>query len=613
MKLKKAPQAPAWLNGAILYQLRLDTFTPEGTFAAAEAKLEYIRSLGVSVIYLAPVYEANTDPREGCVKGRFCNFDVKEIDHPHPAFGTAEDFKRFVGSAHRLGMKVILEIVPHGVSRNSGLAKAHPEWFRKDADGNLAGTWGMYDFDWSNAEFTEYWVGNALRWIMDYGADGFRCDLEPEISGYDVFRRIREECRSRGKEILLISEMRNERMMTYDLEQVGVGNTHPTNGTNDYLYLHNIVDVCRAGKDLALGGSERFYTIAMSNHDCSHYNLKMSPLRLGYEMMFSPFVPLLFAGDEFGNKTVLEGPECECIFFNPIDWAQAETNKEFIETFRKFSAIRKRYKELFWQNFDSIRNANIAKAETDLPLQAYVRYAGGVAAAVIGNPGKRKQQWKVLRGSWTEQYGELSQNTFDYGLMQLEGFFPSSPTIRVNILSNNTYDEFPLRQGGSGLSFGPYQVMFYTDRTLKILKYGEQIAVTKTAESVRHGIDVEIKADAAARTIAVHVGGAPVLSLFDAEYSDGGIFLCTDFAHTHYRDFRLYGADGQILFEDDFIGEPQAVTVGVGKKEAGLRSGIKKCLDPLSGREYELHEEEERYSFTCEIPGNDLFLAIIGE
>src|SRR5205085_2331156 len=88
---------------AVVYELHVGAFTPEGTFEAAEAKLPALADAGITVIELMPLSSFG---------GRFgWGYDGVLHFAPHAAYGTPDDLKRFVQRAHRLGLMVMLDVV----------------------------------------------------------------------------------------------------------------------------------------------------------------------------------------------------------------------------------------------------------------------------------------------------------------------------------------------------------------------------------------------------------------------------------------------------------------------------------------------------------------------
>ncbi len=86
-----------------MYEMHTGTFTPEGTFRAAIAKLPYLAELGVTVIEVMPVAQFGGE--------RGWGYDGVLLYAPHSAYGTPDDFKAFIDAAHGYGLSVVTDIV----------------------------------------------------------------------------------------------------------------------------------------------------------------------------------------------------------------------------------------------------------------------------------------------------------------------------------------------------------------------------------------------------------------------------------------------------------------------------------------------------------------------
>lgn len=95
-------QAPP-LASAVIYELHIGTFTPEGTFDGAIAKLDYLAQLGVTHVELMPVNQFS---------GRWgWGYDGVDLYAPHSAYGCPQALKRLVDACHSKGLAVILDVV----------------------------------------------------------------------------------------------------------------------------------------------------------------------------------------------------------------------------------------------------------------------------------------------------------------------------------------------------------------------------------------------------------------------------------------------------------------------------------------------------------------------
>ncbi|WP_193336655.1 malto-oligosyltrehalose trehalohydrolase [Devosia beringensis] len=156
---------------AVIYELHVGTFTPEGTFAAAMDRLDELADLGITAIEVMPVGQWSGK--------RGWGYDGVLPYAPHPAYGTPDAFKAFVDHAHGLGMMVILDIVMnHFGSEGAHLHSLAPEFFAPERHT----PWGAaIHFDLPAVR--EFWIACASMWIADYRLDGLRFDAVHEITG----------------------------------------------------------------------------------------------------------------------------------------------------------------------------------------------------------------------------------------------------------------------------------------------------------------------------------------------------------------------------------------------------------------------------------------------
>ena len=154
------------LKSAVLYELHVGTFTPEGTFAAAETKLEALKDLGVTHVELMPV---NAFPgRQGW------GYDGVDLFAPHEPYGGPDGLKHLVDACHRHGLAVLLDVVyNHLGPAGNYLGKFGPYFTQSHHT-----PWGdaVNLEDAGSHEVRRFFCDNALMWLRDYHMDGLRLD-----------------------------------------------------------------------------------------------------------------------------------------------------------------------------------------------------------------------------------------------------------------------------------------------------------------------------------------------------------------------------------------------------------------------------------------------------
>ena len=156
-------------------------YTQEGTFAAAQQELPRLAELGVDIVWLMPIYPIGVEGRKGELGSYYA---VKNYCDINPEFGTLADFDNFLAEAHRLGLRVVIDWVANHTSPDAVWVTGKPaEWYERDAEGNTTFTADWSDTANLNYENPEVWQGMqaALRFWMERGIDGFRCDMACEV------------------------------------------------------------------------------------------------------------------------------------------------------------------------------------------------------------------------------------------------------------------------------------------------------------------------------------------------------------------------------------------------------------------------------------------------
>ncbi|MBP1135403.1 maltooligosyltrehalose trehalohydrolase [Arthrobacter sp. PvP023] len=154
------------LQGAVIYELHIGTFTPEGTLEAAAGKLGYLKDLGVDFVELLPVNGFNGTHNWG--------YDGVLWYAVHEGYGGPAAYQRFVDAAHGAGLGVIQDVVYNHLGPSGNyLPKFGP--YLKSGEGN---TWGdSVNLDGNGSdEVRRYILDNAAMWLRDYHVDGLRID-----------------------------------------------------------------------------------------------------------------------------------------------------------------------------------------------------------------------------------------------------------------------------------------------------------------------------------------------------------------------------------------------------------------------------------------------------
>ena len=361
------------VEGQVLYELHVGTFTLEGTWAAAAAQLPYLADLGVTVLEIMPLNE---------FPGAFgWSYDGVFLFAPEHVYGAPDDVRRFVDRAHALALAVVIDVVFNHIGPEGNVLRDYSDDYFSKTHGT---EWGdALNFDGANSgPVREFVLANAGYWIDEFHCDGLRVDATqslfddvPEPSRHiaaAIARRVREAARGLG--VLVIGEsepqraalLRSEKDGGYGYDMVWSDDFHhsaivASTGTRegyfeDYLgapqefisaYKHgwlyqgqwNVRQKKRRGSgawDLP-PSSFLFY---VQNHDQvanSSLGVRLhaltSPARyrvVSALLLLAPATPLIFQGQEFASSS-------RFAYFGdlqpPIDAAMHQGRRLFLEQF----------------------------------------------------------------------------------------------------------------------------------------------------------------------------------------------------------------------------------------------------------------------------------------
>ncbi len=293
---------------SVFYELHVGTFTPEGTFKAAVEKFDYLKELGINAIELMPI---NDFP------GRFgWGYDGVLIFAPASKYGTPEDLKYFIKEAHKRDIMVVLDVVYNhfGPDGNYLHVYAESEFFNQE----IKTPWG-HSINFENPFVRRFYIENALYWLEEFHFDGLRIDAVHEIYDNSQKHILRELSRFAHE------RFENKRKIHLILEN-GKNQSHYFSNTQEYNDsfdaqwnddFHHGVHVCLTREDEGyyqsynsrLTGKSPAYFLARSltegfsyQGNSSDYNQKSDRGEVSRGLCGSHFINFIQNHDQIGNR-----------------------------------------------------------------------------------------------------------------------------------------------------------------------------------------------------------------------------------------------------------------------------------------------------------------------
>ena len=333
--MREEPVEEWFMDGAI-YELFVRNFTPEGTLAAIPERLPELAEMGVKTIWLMPIFPVGEELRKGTLGSPY---SVQDFYAVNPRFGTEEDLRAVVDTAHELGMRVILDWVANHSAWDNEWITENPDWYTQDADGNIVSPnadWtDVADFNYDNPEMWNE-MKNALRyWVEEFDIDGYRADvayLVPNEFWQETISELEQI-----KDVFMLAEANDPGLIGFDA-LYGWSSYHETKRLFDDGDLTQYMRLFR-GESRAF--PRNVFMRFTTNHDETSWDETPINLFGGEEgaraaavVVYSiPGFPLLYNGQEVGSQLRQNLFERE-----PIDWSGGEEFREFYEFILNFWA-----------------------------------------------------------------------------------------------------------------------------------------------------------------------------------------------------------------------------------------------------------------------------------
>ena len=204
---------------AVMYELHVGTFSPEGTFAGVRQRLDYLAQLGVSAIELMPLSSFPGNRNWG--------YDGVLPYAASQSYGRPEDLKRLIDSAHAKNLMVFLDVVYNHFGPEGNYLWLYAPQFFTERHRNPWGQAINFDGDLSRT-VRDYFIHNALYWLEEYHFDGLRFDAVHAItddSCPDILSELAETIREKltGRRVHLVLENDNNAARYLKRE----GKSHP--------------------------------------------------------------------------------------------------------------------------------------------------------------------------------------------------------------------------------------------------------------------------------------------------------------------------------------------------------------------------------------------------
>jgi len=335
------------VRDAVVYEVFPRNFSPEGNFAGITARLDELKDLGVTVVWLMPIHPTGQKNKKGTIGSPYA---VRDYDAINPYYGTADDLKHLVAEAHKRGIKLIIDIVANHTSWDCVLMESHPDFYTRDAQGRVVPPnpdWtDVADLNYDNRALCDYMVGMLKRWLSDYNLDGFRCDVASEVPTA-FWERVRDELAVIKPDIFLLAEATKPELLAKAFNADYAWPFH--SALNDVLMNGKqaiaLRDVWKQERSANPRGS--LHLRFSDNHDEKRAIVRFGErgaLAAAVLVFTLDGIPLIYNGMEFGDTTESGAPALfeRLPIFRPI----ADRRPEYPKLFKQLTALRRNHPAL---------------------------------------------------------------------------------------------------------------------------------------------------------------------------------------------------------------------------------------------------------------------------
>jgi len=306
-----------WVRDAIVYEIFVRAYGNDNHLVEIANDMERISNLGISTIWLTPIYPGPTTH----------GYEITDYYGIDEDLGSPDDFAYLVEQAHGYGLKVVLDMVVNHTSiqhpfmqhaSQFGIYSPYYDWYAREPNGDH-----QYYYDWfslpnlnfSNPDVWKYFIDMCVWWVEEYDVDGYRCDVAwgPQERNDQFWVAWRTALKTVKPEIFLLGEangrdwgiLEDRFDLGYDWSLYHDGFNAIFPGPGGLENLHSLI-INEFNDEVFDWPAYKYPFRFIENHDESRFitGHTADQTTLAATLLFSiPGVPLIYAGQEFGETS----------------------------------------------------------------------------------------------------------------------------------------------------------------------------------------------------------------------------------------------------------------------------------------------------------------------
>jgi glycosidase len=399
----RSKEHPVWSYSSSIYEVNIRQFTNEGTFRAFIPQIEKLKSLGIDILWLMPIHPIGKLNRKGSL-GSY--YSVKDYKAVNPEFGSLEDFKQLVKTAHDKGLFVIIDWVANHTSWDNNWTQTDPNFYTKDDRGNFVSPFDwtdVIDLNYDNKQLWNYMSDAMKFWVEECDIDGFRCDVAAMVPS-EFWKWVLPKLESK-KKIFMLAEAHEPELhesfdMTYNWQLKDLF-IEIAKGQKSGEDLHRYFD-----QEKIIYPPDAFRMTFTTNHDENSWNGTDAERFGDFAESFAVIscvvngMPLVYSGMEGGLDKRL-------LFFerDPIQWKDSKFRKIYSTLFH----LKKKNKALL----NGLLGGEMKKVDFgDTNIFSFTREKDGNKVFTIFNLSGNTKNLVLSDGSASGEYIDLFKDEY---------------------------------------------------------------------------------------------------------------------------------------------------------------------------------------------------------
>jgi glycosidase len=381
-KLEARPLAPA-VRDAVAYEVFPRAFSAKGDLNGVTARLDELRDLGATLVWLMPVHEISAAKRKGTLGSPYAARDYDSID---PGLGTSADLKRLVREAHARGLRVILDVALNHTGWDNVLMEK-PSFYTHDAQGRVVSPlpdWAdVADLNYDEPELRVHMTRLLVRWMTEFDLDGFRCDVAFMVPT-DFWERARQALEAVKPDVILLAEAAEPELLVkaFDFDYAWPFHAALSDVLQGRAPASTLREVWEREQARFPRGAR--HMLFSDNHDERRALARFGEggALVASALVFGlPGVPMIYNGMEVGDTTESGAP---ALFERlPIFWSIAERRPQFRPFYQALTALRRQHPALREGDLVWLRNSEETRVLT------FARRSGGEEVVLAFNLSSR--------------------------------------------------------------------------------------------------------------------------------------------------------------------------------------------------------------------------------